>query len=593
MIKTLAKSIRQYKIKTILTPIVMIGEAAMEIFIPWVMSLLIKVLEGSTSDPSWLQVLVGNITSDMLGQVAIYGGIMFVMAVLSMACGVLGGKLASEASAGFVANLRNDMYTNIQRFSFSNIDKFSTSSLITRLTTDATNIQMCFQMMIRMLIRAPMLFIFASVMSFRIAADIAVIFLIASVVMALVIVFIISHAHPNFKMMFEKYDELNAVAQENLVGIRVVKSYVREDHEIEKYKNSTKSVYDYSIKAEKWLTAMMPVVQLIVYGVMILVLAIGGNKIIYGTGLDVGDLTALISYSTQILSGVMMVAMVLNFFAMAKNSADRVSEVLEEKSDLHNPENPVVTMADGSIDFENVSFVYKDGGEEILADINLHIESGETIGVIGATGAAKSSLVQLIPRLYDVSAGCVKVGGVDVRDYDLTFLRDNVSMVLQKNVLFSGSIAENLRWGNKDATDEQIEAAAEAAQAKEFVEKIPEKYEYDLGQGGVNVSGGQKQRLCIARALLKNPKVIIFDDSTSAVDTKTDALIRQSLQKQSPEVTKIIIAQRIASVQDADRIVVLDNGKIADFGTHTELMQRCEIYRDVYYSQVKRGEENA
>ncbi len=594
MVKTLAKSIRQYKGETIATPLVMMGEAALEIFIPYVMSLLLTVIDptDTTVHSAWLQKLIENITASQVGQVALYGVVMFFMAVLSMVCGVLGGKLGADASAGFAANLRDDMYSVIQEYSFANIDKFSTSSLITRLTTDVTNIQTCFQMMIRMLIRAPMLFLFAAIMSFAIAPDIAGIFIVAAVVMALVVVFIISRTQPNFKRMFEKYDKLNSVAQEDLTGIRVVKSYVREDHEIEKYERATREVYDYSVKAEKWLNVMTPVVQIIIYGVMIFVLAFGGSQIIAGTGLTVPNLTALLSYSTQILSGVMTVAMVLNFIAMSMNSARRVAEILNEQPTLCNKENPVKKMIDGSIDFNNVSFAYKKDGKSVLQNINLHILSGETIGIIGGTGSAKSSLVQLIPRLYDVTEGQIKVGGVDVRDYDVTYLRDNVSMVLQKNVLFSGSIKENLKWGNEFATDEQIEQAAKAAQAQEFIMGNADGYDYDLGQGGVNVSGGQKQRLCIARALLKNPKILIFDDSTSAVDTKTDALIRQALKEHSPEATKIIIAQRISSVQDADRIIVLDDGKVTAFDTHENLLKSSAIYREVYESQMKGGDDN-
>lgn len=594
MVKTLAKSIRQYKGESIATPLFMTGEAALEIFIPYVMSLLLTVIDptDTTVHSAWLQKLIENITASQVGQVALYGVVMFFMAVLSMACGVLGGKLGADASAGLAANLRDDMYSIIQEYSFANIDKFSTSSLITRLTTDVTNIQMCFQMMIKMLIRAPMLFLFAAIMSFAIAPDIAVIFIAAAVVMALAVVFIISRAQPNFKKMFEKYDKLNSVAQEDLTGIRVVKSYVREDHEIEKYEHATKEVYDYSVKAEKWLNVMTPVVQIIIYAVMIFVLAFGGSQIIAGTGLTVPNLTALLSYSTQILSGILMVAMVLNYIAMSVNSGRRIAEILNEQPTLCNKENPVKKMIDGSIDFNNVSFAYKKDGKNVLQNINLHILSGETIGVIGGTGSAKSSLVQLIPRLYDVTEGQIKVGGVDVRDYDVTYLRDNVSMVLQKNVLFSGSIKENLKWGNEFATDEQIEQAAKAAQAQEFIMGNADGYDYDLGQGGVNVSGGQKQRLCIARALLKNPKILIFDDSTSAVDTRTDALIRQALREHSPEVTKIIIAQRISSVQDADRIIVLDNGKVTAFDTHENLLKNSAIYRDVYESQMKGGDDN-
>lgn len=594
MVKTLAKSIRQYKGETIATPLFMTGEAALEIFIPYVMSLLLTVIDptDTTVHSAWLQKLIENITASQVGQVALYGVVMFFMAVLSMACGVLGGKLGADASAGLAANLRDDMYSVIQEYSFANIDKFSTSSLITRLTTDVTNIQMCFQMMIKMLIRAPMLFLFAAIMSFAIAPDIAIIFIAAAVVMALAVVLIISRAQPNFKKMFEKYDKLNSVAQEDLTGIRVVKSYVREDHEIEKYEQATREVYDYSVKAEKWLNVMTPVVQIIIYAVMIFVLAFGGSQIIAGTGLTVPNLTALLSYSTQILSGILTVAMVLNFIAMSMNSGRRIAEILNEQPTLCNKENPVKKMIDGSIDFNNVSFAYKKDGRNVLQNINLHILSGETIGVIGGTGSAKSSLVQLIPRLYDVTEGQVKVGGVDVRDYDVTYLRDNVSMVLQKNVLFSGSIKENLKWGNEFATDEQIEQAAKAAQAQEFIMGNADGYDYDLGQGGVNVSGGQKQRLCIARALLKNPKILIFDDSTSAVDTRTDALIRQALREHSPEVTKIIIAQRISSVQDADRIIVLDNGKVSAFDTHENLLKNSAIYRDVYESQMKGGDDN-
>lgn len=594
MVKTLAKSIRQYKGETIATPLFMTGEAALEIFIPYVMSLLLTVIDptDTTVHSAWLQKLIENITASQVGQVALYGVVMFFMAVLSMACGVLGGKLGADASAGLAANLRDDMYSVIQEYSFANIDKFSTSSLITRLTTDVTNIQMCFQMMIKMLIRAPMLFLFAAIMSFAIAPDIAIIFIAAAVVMALAVVLIISRAQPNFKKMFEKYDKLNSVAQEDLTGIRVVKSYVREDHEIEKYEQATREVYDYSVKAEKWLNVMTPVVQIIIYAVMIFVLAFGGSQIIAGTGLTVPNLTALLSYSTQILSGILTVAMVLNFIAMSMNSGRRIAEILNEQPTLCNKENPVKKMIDGSIDFNNVSFAYKKDGRNVLQNINLHILSGETIGVIGGTGSAKSSLVQLIPRLYDVTEGQVKVGGVDVKDYDVTYLRDNVSMVLQKNVLFSGSIKENLKWGNEFATDEQIEQAAKAAQAQEFIMGNADGYDYDLGQGGVNVSGGQKQRLCIARALLKNPKILIFDDSTSAVDTRTDALIRQALREHSPEVTKIIIAQRISSVQDADRIIVLDNGKVSAFDTHENLLKNSAIYRDVYESQMKGGDDN-
>ena len=581
MLKTLAKSVRQYKKQTIATPCIMVVEAAMEILIPYIMSLLLKVLQDAQS----ANMPVG------LGMVAMYGGIMIAMALLSAAAGIVGGMLASQASAGYAANLRQDMYEKIQSYSFVSIDKFSTSSLITRLTTDITNVQMAYQMMTRMMVRAPIMFVFAIVMSFVVNAQIAWIFVGAAVVMALAVVFIMSRAIPGFQKMLVKYDDMNGVAQENLTAVRVVKSYVRENYEIEKYKKATKAAYDFSVRAQKWLVTLMPAVQTVIYVTMFLLFAFGGN-LYFGGDLQISDLTALLTYATQILTGVMLFAMVLNFMALAKPSAKRIAEVLEEEVDLKNPEKAVTQVADGSVDFENVGFSYdKNADEEVLKGIDLHIRSGETVGIIGGTGSAKSSLVSLIPRLYDVTEGSVRVGGVDVRAYDLETLRNNVAMVLQKNVLFSGSIEENMRWGDEEASFEEIQAACRAAQAEEFIERIPEKYEYDLGQGGVNVSGGQKQRLCIARALLKKPKILIFDDSTSAVDTRTDALIREALKKTEPDCTKIIIAQRIASVQDADRIVVMDDGKIAGIGTHEQLLANNAIYREVYESQVKGGEE--
>ena len=582
MLKTLAKSVRQYKAKTIATPCVMVVEAAMEILIPYVMTLLLGVLQDAQD--------AGRAVD--LGAVLLYGGIMAAMALLSLAAGVIGGALASQASAGYAANLRQDMYEKIQTYSFSNIDRFSTSSLITRLTTDITNVQMAYQMMTRMLVRAPVMFVFAVIMSFVVNAQIAWIFVCAAVVMALAVVFIMSRAIPSFQKMLVKYDDMNAVAQENLTAVRVVKSYVREDHEIEKYRKATKAAYDFSVRAQKWLVTLMPAVQTIIYITMFLLFLVGGNQF-FSDRLAITDLTALLTYATQILTGAMLFAMVLNFMAIAKPSAERICEVLEEESDLKNPADPVKTVKDGSVDFENVGFSYdKNADDAVLKGIDLHIRSGETVGIIGGTGSAKSTLVSLIPRLYDAAEGCVKVGGVDVREYDIETLRNNVAMVLQKNVLFSGSIAENMRWGKEDASLEEIRAACRAAQAEEFIERIPEKYDYDLGQGGVNVSGGQKQRLCIARALLKKPKVLIFDDSTSAVDTRTDALIRDALKKTEPDCTKIIIAQRIASVQDADRIIVMDDGRISGVGTHEELLQTNDIYREVYLSQMKGGEED-
>lgn len=584
MFQGLLKSLRQYKGRAILTPIVMVVEAVLEILIPFVMTLLVGVIENADA--------ATGLTGADLGQIAIYGAIMLALGIASLVAGALGGKFASEASAGFAANLRQDAFDKIQTYSFANIDKFSSSSLITRLTTDITNVQMSFQMSIRMLVRAPVMFVSAAVMSFLIAPDIAWIFLVAALVLFVLVYFVMRKAQPSFRQMFKKYDRLNAVVQENLTGIRVVKAYVLEGKEIDKYHEATQDAYDYSVKAERIMATMMPVVQGIMYTTMILLLAIGGTQII-GGNLQVATLTGLMSYATQILSGVMMVAMVLTFIAMSMPAMERISEVLKEESTIANPEQPVFEVENGEIEFDHVSFSYSEQAEnEVLHDISLKIRSGETIGIVGGTGSAKSTLVSLIPRLYDVTGGSVKVGGRDVKEYDLETLRNAVAVVLQKNVLFSGSIAENLRWGKEDATQEEIETAAKQACADEFIETLPGKYEYDLGQGGVNVSGGQKQRLCIARALLKHPKILILDDSTSAVDTKTDSKIRAALKAHAPDVTKIIIAQRIASVQDADRILVLDDGRIDAFGTHEELLQTNEIYQNIYQSQNKGGEDD-
>ena len=564
------KSVRQYKSRAILTPVVMVIEAAMEILIPFVMTLLVGVIEDA-------QEAGRNLIQEDFVKIAIYGGIMFVLGIVSLASGVFGGKLASEASAGFAANLRQDAYDKIQTFSFANIDRFSTSSLITRLTTDITSVQMSF-----------------SIMAFIIEPGIAWIFLVAAAILFVLVLLIMNAAQPNFRQMFKKYDRLNAVAQENLTGIRVVKSYVLEGPEIDKYQKATQEVYDYSVRAEKLTAAMSPVVQVIMYVTMIILLAVGGASIV-GGDLKIADLTGLLSYATQILSGVMMVAMVLTFIAMSRPAMERISEILSEESTIEDPADPVFEVKDGAIEFDHVSFAYRKGGEgeDVIKDVSLKIASGETIGIIGQTGSAKTTLVSLIPRLYDATEGSVKVGGRDVKEYDLTVLRDSVAMVLQKNVLFSGSVAENLRWGKEDATQEELEFACKQACADEFIEQLPGKYEYDLGQGGVNVSGGQKQRLCIARALLKSPKVLILDDSTSAVDTKTDSRIRAALREHAPDVTKIIIAQRINSVQDADRILVLDAGRVSGFGTHEELLKTNEIYRGIYESQVRGGDDHA
>lgn len=575
MVKTLLKSVKQYKAVSILTPLVMIGEAAMEILIPFLMAYLIDAISGISG------------TGDFNMDIVWYGLGMLACAAFALFCGVVGGRLAAKASAGFAANLRYDMYDKIQTYSFANIDNFSTASLITRITTDVTNVQQAYQMVIRLLVRAPILFIMATVMSLYISPELGGIFVAAAVILGIIVGFIMIKVSKPFRIMFKKYDDLNRVVQEDLMAIRVVKSYVRESYETEKMNHATQEVYNYAVKAEKMLNWLMPVVQCVIYVAMILLLLIGGDMIIGGS-LSYGNLTSLIQYMTQILTAVMIVAMCLQFVALSKGSMERIAQVLEEKTTLSKPKTPVFEVKDGSIDFDNVSVSYLQKADvTVLDNINLHIKSGETIGIIGATGSGKSSLVSLIPRLYDVASGSVKVGGVDVREYDFDTLRSQVAMVLQKNVLFSGSIEENLRWGKEDATHEEIVEACRAACADEFIQQLPGGYGYDLGQGGVNVSGGQKQRLCIARALLKNPKVLIFDDSTSAVDTKTDAMIRQALKTHSPEVTKIIIAQRYASVEDADRIIVLDEGKIVGIGTHAELLANNTVYKEIYQSQVK------
>ena len=582
MIKKLLKSVREYKVPSILTPILMVGEAAMEIVIPFFMQFLIAEIR---------EISIGNQAD--IGQIVLWGGLMLAAAVFALLCGIFGAKLSAKASSGFAHNLREDMYNNLQSFSFSNIDNYSTASLITRITTDVTNVQNAYQMSIRMLVRAPVLFISATIMSCILEPIMGMTFVIAAIILGAIVAFCMIKVTPYFRMMFKKYDALNAVVQEDLTAIRVVKSYVREDYQMEKMKNATQEVYNYSIKAEKIFTILMPAVQFVMYATIIILLLMGSDMAISGWGnVDMSNMQALITYAMQVLSGVMMVAMCLNFIAMSKGSAERIVQVLEETTTLPKAKEQIAEVKDGSIDFDGVDFCYSQKADvAVLKQINLHIASGETIGIIGATGSGKSSLVSLIPRLYDATKGTVKVGGVDVRKYNLDALRNNVAMVLQKNVLFSGTISENLRWGDENATDEEVREAAIQACADEFIQNLPGKYDYDLGQGGVNVSGGQKQRLCIARAMLKHPKVIIFDDSTSAVDTKTDAIIRENLRKYAPETTKIIIAQRINSIQDADRIIVLDEGRIDGIGTHEELLATNEIYREVYESQVKGGEE--
>ena len=585
MIKRLLKSVREYKTASIIVPVLMAVEAIMEIVIPFLMTFIVGELQ---------RVAEGVEEQVDINVIAIVSTLMILCAVIALVSGSVGAKLAAKASCGFAHNLREDMYNNLQTFSFANIDNYSTASLITRITTDVTNVQNAYQMAIRMLVRAPILFIASIIMTVVIEPVMALIFAGAALVLGVVVAFCMFRVVPYFRTMFKKYDNLNSVVQENLTAIRVVKSYVREDKEISKMKVATGDVYTYSVKAERILTIMMPSVMLVMFVVNIIILTMGSNMYVgnLGGGIQPSELQTLIQYSAQILSGVMMVAMCLNFIALSRGSAERIVQVLDETTTLPNPEHAVKEVGDGSIDFENVEFRYSQKADvAVLKNIDLHIDAGEMIGIIGATGSGKTSLVSLIPRLYDTSKGTVKVGGIDVKEYDLEELRNSVAMVLQKNVLFSGTISENLRWGDENATDEQIKEAAEQACADEFIQNLPGKYNYDLGQGGVNVSGGQKQRLCIARALLKHPKIIIFDDSTSAVDTKTDATIRENLRKYAPDTTKIIIAQRIASVQDADKIIVLDEGRISGIGTHDELVKNNAIYREVYESQIKGGEE--
>ena len=585
MIKKLLKSVREYKKISIIVPLLMAVEAIMEIIIPFLMTFIVGELQAvATNKKAQVDINV----------IAISAAFMIACALIALVAGSVGAKLAAKASCGFAHNLREDMYNNLQSFSFANIDNYSTASLITRITTDVTNVQNAYQMAIRMLIRAPILFIASIIMTIVIEPIMALIFAGAALVLGLVVAFCMFRVVPYFRTMFKKYDDLNAVLQEDLTAIRVVKSYVREDREISKMKKASGEVYTYSVKAERILTIMMPSVMLVMFLVNIVILTMGSNMYVgnIAGGIQPSELQTLIQYSAQILSGVMMVAMCLNFISLSKGSAERIVQVLEETTTLPKSKEQITEVKDGSIDFDNVDFCYSQKADvKVLKNIDLHIASGETVGIIGATGSGKSSLVSLIPRLYDAANGSVKVGGLDVRKYNLDALRNTVAMVLQKNVLFSGTIAENLRWGDENATDEQIRAAAEQACADEFIQNLPGKYDYDLGQGGVNVSGGQKQRLCIARALLKHPKIIIFDDSTSAVDTKTDATIRANLKKYAPETTKIIIAQRIASVQDADKIIVLNEGKIDGMGTHEHLLASNEIYREIFESQVKGGEE--
>ena len=579
MLKDLMKCVREYKKASLQAPVLVSLEVVMECIIPFIISKLVNEIKAGCE----LSVIIR------------YGVILIVMATLSLIFGIGAGNACSTASCGFAKNIRKDMFYNIQNFSFANIDKFSTSSLVTRLTTDISNVQMAYMMIVRIAIRCPLMLVFAFVMAFIMGGKMAVIFLFVIPVLAVGLGLVIRSAMPLFKKVFRKYDRLNASIQENIKGMRVVKSYVREDFEQQKFAAAAEDVCMDFTKAEKILAFNNPLMQFCLYSVMIFVLYFGSYTIITSKGLDldVGQFSALLTYNFQILSSLMMLSMVFVMITMASESARRIVEVLDEKSTLSNPENPVYEVKDGSIDFDGVSFKYSEKADKMaLADIDLHIKSGQTIGIIGGTGSSKSSLIQLISRLYDATEGVVKVGGRDVREYDLDTLRNQVAVVLQKNVLFSGTIKENLRWGDKNATDEEMKAACELAQADEFIMRLPKQYDTYIEQGGSNVSGGQKQRLCIARALLKKPKVLILDDSTSAVDTRTDSLIRKGFKEYIPETTKIIIAQRISSVQDADRIIVMDGGRIVDTGTHDELMKSCEIYQEVYESQNKAGDQD-
>lgn len=571
MIRRLAGCIGEYKRDTILTPAFVILEALMEVLIPFLMSKMID--EG---------VMKGN-----MKLVWLIGIGMLAAAALSMAGGILAGRTAATASAGFAKNVRKAMYYNIQDFSFANIDKYSTAGLITRLTTDVTNVQNAYQMIIRMLVRSPIMLVLAMGMCFYINGKMALIFLGAIIFLGGTLYFIATKSFSPFDKLFKRYDAMNSQTQENLTGIRVVKAYVREGHETEKFHKASGEIYHFSKAAEKIIIWNNPIMMFTMYSCILLISWLGARLIVSNT-MTTGELMSLFTYTMNILMSLMMISMVFVMLTMARSSAERIVELLDEKSSLTNTENPVYTVKDGSICFEQVDFGYQGKKDNLnLEGVNLTIASGETVGIIGGTGSAKSTLVQLIPRLYDVTGGCIKVGGKDVRCYDIETLRNEVAMVLQKNILFSGTVKENLRWGNKGADEEEMLEACRLAQADEFIQKFPDKYDTYIEQGGSNVSGGQKQRLCIARALLKKPKILILDDSTSAVDTRTDALIREAFREKIPDTTKIIIAQRIASVEDADQIIVLDDGKINAVGTHKELLKKNHIYREIYESQVK------
>ncbi len=575
MIKRLLKSVREFKKDALLTPFFVVLEVVMEVIIPMVMALLIdKGIDGQDMAAIWK-----------------YGIILVLCAMLALVFGAAAGTFAARASTGFARNLRHDMYYNVQNFSFSNIDKFSTGSIVTRLTTDVTNVQNAFQMCTRIAVRCPVMLVFALFMAMKINSRMALVFLAVLPILAIGMGILMKVVDPVFERAFKIYDRMNTVVQENVRGIRVVKTYVREDHETEKFEGVSGMLYRTFSKAQKTMAGVMPLMQFCMYACMLLISWFGARLIVVGS-MTTGELTSMFSYAMQILMSLMMVAMVFVMITMAKASAERVAEILDEQPDLHNPANPIHEVKDGAIEFDDVSFSYK-GDERKLAlkNVNLHIKAGQTVGILGGTGSAKSTLVQLIPRLYDTTHGTVKVGGVDVRDYDIETLRDEVAMVLQKNVLFSGTIKENLRWGNENASDDELVRVCRLAQADEFIQQMPDQYDTHIEQGGSNVSGGQKQRLCIARALLKKPKILILDDSTSAVDTKTDALIRRAFAEEIPNTTKIIIAQRVSSVQEADQIVILDGGAVQAIGTHDELLAENQIYQEIYNQQNRKGGE--
>ncbi len=569
MLKVLGAQTKEFRKDSILTPVFMILEVIMEMIIPLLMASIID----------------NGVNAGDLNHIYKIGGLMVLMALIGLWAGLMGAKYGARASTGFARNLRKAMFENIQTYSFSNIDKYSTSSLITRLTTDVTNLQNAYQMVLRMAMRAPASMIIAMVMAFSINARLASIYLVAVIFLGICLAFIIPRANTYFRQVFEKYDDLNASVQENVSAIRVVKAYVREDYEKEKFAKANQNIYNMFLKAEKLVVINMPLMQVTVYGCILLISWLGAKMIVVGS-LTTGEMMSLLAYCMNILMSLMMVSMIFVMLSMSYASAKRIAEVLTEQTDLRNPENPVMTVKDGSIVFNNVSFAYNKDSKAVLKDINLEIKSGETIGVIGGTGSAKSSLVNLISRLYDVTSGELLVGGLDVRKYDMEALRNQVAVVLQKNVLFSGTILENLRWGDKDASEEECIRACKLACADEFIQKMPDQYNTFIEQGGANVSGGQKQRLCIARALLKKPRILILDDSTSAVDTATDAKIRKAFAEEIPDTTKLIIAQRVSSVQNADRIIVMDNGAVTAFGTHEQLLETSPIYREVYESQT-------